>query len=353
MAPCAIPSPFTRDLELIPTSLGYKEVDALSYGRDMGDLYFSVDEFAIGIPSPMPPNVLTEGAAGNEEASADVFRYLGPNEETPFPPTIFGNKAVVDGNGIAPFGGPGVGLIEPNPPTVGSYDGGAGSAPDPRDPGDNLDALDLDTTRADLDFGNIYFSLDSAFSDPLETAPLPFEVPPNTGSAVANGFVGGDVIVNLPGGGNVLYASAATLGLDLFGEDTDDLDALVLKDLGIYGVFEPGIDLIEFSVRRNSSVIGTPDSRLGILIEEGDVLTLPTSPGLAPSILIPAEALGLATVRSGTAASYGVINPTYNEDVWADDVDALDKVAVPEPGTILGLLAVSSLGLTLKRNKQS
>jgi hypothetical protein len=154
------------------------------------------------------------------------------------------------------------------------------------------------------------------------------------------------VIVNpAPGAGNALYAPAAALGLDLLGEGTDDLDALILNDRGTPLVFEPGIDLIEFSVRRNSAVIGLPDSWLGIPIEEGDVLTIPAAPGLPPQIVIPAEALGLATVRSGLGMSWGVPNPQWgDQDLWADDLDALAKV--PEPSTFL-LAALGLLGLAL------
>jgi hypothetical protein len=352
---------YGRTLNLIPTPLGYMEVDALSYGRDLREvLYFSPDEFAVGIPgSPAPPNVRTEGALGNQEASANVFYYLGRNEWTDFPPVpgFPGNTAAVDGDGVPPFGGPGSGLIEPNPPTVGSYVPPAGPWPDPRDPGDNLDAVDLDTRSADL-LGPIYFSLDSEFPDPLETSIPGTGVigppPPNTGSAPANGFFPGDVIVNpAPGAGNVLYAPAAALGLDLLGQGTDDLDALILNDRGTLLAFEPLVDFIEFSVRRNSAVIGLPDSRLGIPIEEGDVLTIPSAPGLPPQIVIPAEALGLATVRSGLGMSWGVPNPQWgDQDLWADDLDALDKMVIPEPTTLLIWTLLAGLGAGLGRRRR-
>ena len=52
-------------------------------------------------------------------------------------------------------------------------------------------------------------------------------------------------------------------------------------------------------------------------------------------IVIPAEALGLATLRSGTAGQFG-----------ADDLDALD--VVPEPAT-LSLLALGGMGLLRRR----
>ncbi len=319
-------------LNIVPGVLGAVELDALSYGKDIGNkIYFSVDEFAVGIPGvPLPPNVTTEGAAigANMEASADVFVYLGPKVPTP-PPALFsipGNMDVIDGDGLFPFGGPGSGLIEPNPAT-------ATGIPDP---GDNLDALDLDTVLANL-FGPIFLSLDTLFLDPLEA----IGAPPNTGTALGNGFVGGDVLVQpVRGTPLTLYASAfVDLGLDAWADgdpftmeaDTDDLDALTLIDDGVIDVFgnlffDPAVDTLLFSVRRGSAVIGVPDSAFGIPIEEGDILAPPAGPGLPPAIFIAAEALGLTTVRSGSAVSYGVINPTYLADLWADDLDALDMV---------------------------
>ena len=103
------------------------------------------------------------------------------------------------------------------------------------------------------------------------------------------------------------------------------------------------VDTIAFSVRRGSAVIGQPDSLFGVPIEEGDILTVPTlavSP--FPALLIPAEALGLLTVRSGSPLPFG----------FGDEVDAID---VPEPGFALqlaaGLAWVAIIGLGLKRSR--
>ena len=115
-------------------------------------------------------------------------------------------------------------------------------------------------------------------------------------------------------------------------------------------------DMLLFSVRRGSAVIGQVDSIFGIPIEEGDVLTTHCPAGSVlpdgtvcvgdvaglgvqlPGIFTAAEQLGLATVRSGTGASWGVVNEAYGVDIWADDLDALDQLSVPTPGTLSLLL---------------
>jgi hypothetical protein len=295
----AAPGVFPGGLGILPGANGFLEVDALSYGRDQGThLDFSVDEFASGVPGPQPPEVASEGAAGAGEAAADIFAYLGPVVSTP-PGPFFGNTAVFDGDALAPSGKVGFGLIEPNPPTPGVIP----------DPGDNLDAIDVDTAFSDLG-GPIFFSLDASFVDPIEGIPV------NSGTAVGNLFSGADVLWSFAGGIPLVAIPANSLGLDLAGFDTDDLDALAFDDADQSLSFTPG-DAVYFSVRRKSAVIGAPDSRFGMPIEEGDILMPPAQPGLPPGIFIAAEAMGLGTARSGTAGPFG-----------PDDVDAID---LPEP----------------------
>jgi hypothetical protein len=315
------------------------EIDALSYGRERGEqLIFSVDDFSVGIQNSTQnhPNVFTEGSAGAQEASADVFSYLGPAVPTQLTGISgAGNRAIIDGNGVAPFGGPGLGLIEPNPPTFLS----------PYDRGDNLDALDINTSAEDV-FRPIFFSLDSKFQDPLEATPG--TTLPNTGTAIGNGFFGGDVVVTVAGTLPVLYAPASALGLDIEGTDTDDLDALALWDDGVLSpttgmpIFSPDRDKILFSVRRGSKVVGMPDSLLGLPIEEGDILAPPpVAGGSTPSIFIPAEELGLATIRSALVSTTD----------FSDDLDAMDIIrVVPEPSTaVMFLFATTGLLATRRR----
>jgi hypothetical protein len=289
------------------------EVDALSYGTDgefrcddaIAHLYFSVDPFAVGnIQSTLTPSVRSEGALGFRDSAADVFVSLtlppGPLPPGAVPPE---NVATIDGNGLPIAGGKhyrGLGLVEPDPPGL------------PPDPGDNLDALDLSPLPGAN--GSVYFSLDASFVDPLTGVP-------NSGSAAANGVLPGAVLKKqISGGPFTVYAQPNQLGLDLLGPGTDDLDGLILSENGD-GVFEPShtpcdwvgpsngvggaTDMLLFSVRRGSAVVGMPDSIFGLPIEPGDVLTTPKTGGLSPfpGIYIAAEDLGLATARSGMVAS--------------------------------------------------
>ncbi|MFN0009507.1 MAG: hypothetical protein ACKVXR_16535 [Planctomycetota bacterium] len=298
-----------------PPAMCPLELDALSYGTDFnpagvvlplaGRWVFSVDEFAAGIPGGLAPDVATEAAPGVFEAAADVFEALGiPGGPIPPPPGPgSGNTGLIDGNGfISPSGGryPGVGLIEPLPPVMG-----------PAAPGDNVDAIDVDTP-----FGTfpVYFSLDAGFFDPLRGVP-------NLGSAAVNGFPPAAVLVTPgPGIAPMMYAPPPALGLDLMGPMTDDLDALVLIENGIPMLqLGPGGDVLYYSVRRGSAVIGVPDSLFGIPIEPGDILTLPAFAGGPPSIYIAAEWLGLVTARM-FAVPFG------------DDLDGLDFRGIPATG---------------------
>jgi hypothetical protein len=290
------------------------EVDALSYGVDMlftpgmprGSFKFSVDRFPVGIPSPVGPSVFSEAPIG--EAPTDVFIDVGPGAwpcgfvpPFGFPPVNWG---LYDGDGLpgpSPFAYPGTGLIEPVPLVC--------VLPSP---GDNLDAVDVD---GPIVFP-VYYSLDNFGPD----FPCGFAM---GGSAAANGgFSAADILISPAGGPPAVWAPAGLLGLDMAGFSTDDLDALVLLENGT-GVPEIGpcptwggpTDMILFSVRATSAVVGVIDPITGLPIEPGDILMPPVPPlipGQPPTIFIAAENLGLSTFRF-----FG----------FPDDMDALDITA--------------------------
>ncbi len=289
------------------------EVDALSYGADGpacpgmlgGSWKFSVNRFDLSFPTPLPPNVFSETPIG--EGAADVFVDIAP---FPWPggfvpPFVIppGNVALSDGDGLpgpSPFAYPGIGLIEPH---------GAGCLPP--DPGDDLDALDYDGPPG----FPIYFSLDGAFGD------VPCGLPLGA-SALANGFLPGDILVSGGAGPPAVWAPAAALGLGA----ADDLDALALFENGT-GVFEPSpgpyvgwgglTDMVVFSVRDGSPIIGVVDPVSLLPIAPGDLLIPPAAAGLPPQVLVAAENLGLATFRSIAMIPY------------QDELDALDVVLFP------------------------
>lgn len=309
-----------NDLGLPPICIGHPggtpcivEVDAMSNGSDRpfpqnfeispGEIMFSVDEFARGLNGGPLPNVRSEAIA--REAASDAFTNLdfmapGPNGN------LFQgrNIGVIDGDGLPSTSGyayPGIGTREPILPNA-----------TPFETGDNKDGMEF----SDASFTGLYFSLDAGFVDPQEGLS-------HSDSAAANGFFGGDILMRT-GTGPAVFAPSFALGLDFIGgPGTDDVDALILWDNG-NGVYDPSIftydwttgatDMLLYSVRRGSAIIGVPDSNFGIPIEEGDILMPPPASAGAflPGIFIPAERLGLVTRRSTGAP-------------FADDVNALES----------------------------
>ncbi|MEY2745487.1 MAG: hypothetical protein RL112_529 [Planctomycetota bacterium] len=276
-------------------------------------LYYSVDEYARGVAGGSPVQNALHAEALLFEAAADVYTtrnlLFGPLQPGAFTP---GTLLVLDGNGLPGSAGStglrqrGLGLVEPIQP------GG------PADAGDNLDTLSM-TLLGPL--GAEYYSLDGSIPDPLNGIA-------GSNTAQTLGVSPSAVLRRLATGSPSVYATASQLGLDREGFATDDLDALILVDDGD-GVFEPSQvpndwvatggaqvgDMLLFSVRRGSRVVGRTDSLFGAPIEPGDILTTPINGVGRPAIYIPAEALGLRTTRSGAPQ--------------ADDLDAFALVGEP------------------------
>ncbi len=275
---------------------------AQSSGVEAGLLRYSVDPFAIGtVNLPGQPGLASEAAA--MDAAADLLTHVHNLPPGPLGPGVpVAHRGSTDGNGLrstSTFTYPGLGLIEPCPPVIGN----------PAYTGDNLDAITFPSTFVPT--SHFYFSLEGSITDPLTGIP-------STGSAQAHGFQGADVLHASGSGTITLFADAASLGLDLVqGPGSDDVDAIEVYDYkgaimdGIYTAptvlfqWETGeSDLVLFSVRRGSAVIGQIDSLLGIPIQESDILMPPIPGGLSPfpGIFIAGERLGLASVRAGTAS---------------------------------------------------
>ncbi|MCC7012313.1 MAG: hypothetical protein IT454_07125 [Planctomycetes bacterium] len=316
------------DLALHATCMGHAagapcpiEVDALDFGLAQplqvgelvrGRLYFSVDRFAHGLGSSGP--LASEAPLHDLAADVLVDLGLGPlfGPLAPFSAAQPGAACAVDGDGQASASGAialGLGLIE-GPNAL---------------PGDDLDALALSHAVAApagwFPSDGAFLSLASSFADPLSGQP-------GNGSAAAHGFVGGDVLRRAsPTAPLGVWASATQLGLDLVaGPDSDDLDALIVWNNSTPG-FQPSqvpfdwhngaSDMLLFSVRRGSALVGQPDSIFGLPIQPGDVLTTPLAGGASPfpGILIACENLGLAALGLGRVGA---------PFAFGDELDALE-----------------------------
>ena len=313
------------------------ELDAVSFGADAlllsnpaytFNIYFSVDEFAQGLPLGGQDATVASEAA-QQEAAADVFlsrlQGVGPFVPGQVAPN---NLQVADGNGSTTSGSgftPGLGLVEPSPPNS--------QVPDL---GSNLDAFELSGSTNPAT-QKIYFSLQGGVQDPLEPLGVFFD------SANLEGFQGGDILVFDPLTNSVsVYATADQLGLDLAGVvGVDDVDGLIVVENGVPGYQPPGAlydwqtgtsDLILFSVRRGSDIIGTQDSLLNLPIGPGDVLIPPIGGGFAgpmpPGVFVPSSTLGLGPMDEVDALDAGDVGdePLYdcNDNGIEDSTDIAD-----------------------------
>ena len=128
-------------------------------------------------------------------------------------------------------------------------------------------------------------------------------------------------------GAGAIFATSLMLGLDtpaVGGLGADDIDALEVFDYGTVGLFEPGLDLVLFSLDPTSPSLG-----LGFL--PGDVLS--STGGGVFGLAIPAGALGLGLTPVGAP----------------DNLTALS--VVPEPSAALFCLFAFGLAATRRRRQ--
>jgi hypothetical protein len=105
------------------------------------------------------------------------------------------------------------------------------------------------------------------------------------------------------------WAPAAGLGLDSLGPGSDDIDALIIQDLGLPGAFDPA-DFVAFSLTPASATLGIVGP--GYAAGGGDLL-VPDGPDVdaLPDIFIPAVGFGLVAAT--------------------DNLDAIDTFRPPPP----------------------
>lgn len=258
----------------------FDNLDALSYGQDpiRNPLYFSVDRVAVGVAGT---DVFDQAAPALAEAAGDVFVSLPPAGD---------NLLFIDEEAL--------GL------TPGFF-------------GDDLDALEIDTLPAPW----TYFSIDRL--------------------SATNGFGAGtlanDILIS-PGNGafGIFALGELNMGLDAM----DDLDALVLCDVNLNGVLNPGVDLALFSLSTFSPSAFTTSGLSyapGVKgrLSPADVLFTDFTGGF--TLWAPAGALGLLP---------------------DDELDALDTIlvgpkVVPEPGSFVLLSFGGFIGAMINRRRRT
>ena len=272
------------------------ELDALSHGMDalwgLHVVYFSVDRAA-------------QSQAGGllDSANFNVYSQAGLNQEAG---DIF---ATIDSAGVASYPR-GDNMIHQHQSFLGLVPNILWFQNNTGEELDNLDALSFeesDLTNDGVPDVNTYFSLGPNASSGL-----------NSPTLTANGWSGADILVDMPGGGLSVFASAASMGLDA---EEDDIDALVVLDMNRNGAPDAG-DRAMFSLAPGSKTL-TDNA-----YSPGDLFATTFSQGHV--VLYEAENLGL---------------------LGTDNLDALEVQLVPEPGT-LALLALGGVVVASRRRRR-
>ena len=282
------------------------EIDALSSGFHdpfvNTPLFFSVDRESVGLEGGIGPNVFTEAPlfqqAGDIYLSNSVFLApalaaaslpgVGPGFAGPLPTDLENGTHTLSFNQNALIDGFSFNLVPTIAPGVFNSFNPVGS-PVPLQ--DNIDGFEFDFFDSpdpdNLPDQNLFYSFDLATADQFGVSPA-------------------DVLVEIPDSvnppiypsGNV-FASASTLGLDLFGAGTDDLDALVIFDGGDVGELNPLQDFALFSLAPGSASLENsfePLSAADVFVTafDGRFGYLPEL-SLAPGRVSNAQTLGLQT----------------------------------------------------------
>ena len=262
-APVLLPPPPPNP----PAPPGTYIVDALSSGNEAGDRYlFSVTAGAVGLPATpvafevavgTPPSQIFPGPPIGPfppEPEGDVFQIMGPT---------FGIVAM----SLAPvmFAAP-----------IDEFLLGLNVGPAGPPVGDDLNGLMIRMPAGGV--GTAYYSLAAGGLGPIgPCGPMPCYQPADIISPA------------LPLG--VPWAPAVGLGLDSLGPGSDDIDALIIQDLGLPGAFDPA-DFVAFSLTPGSATLGIAGP--GYAAGGGDLLVPDgPDPDPLPDIFIPAIAFGL------------------------------------------------------------
>ena len=255
LGPGATPLLFPPPPPNLPAPPGAYIVDAISSAGDAGSRYlFSVAAGAAGLPATP---VALEVLVGTPPSQFFPGPPLGP-----LPPEPEGD--------IFRITGPTFGLAGPALPLV-------------------FPAVQVDEFLLGLNVGDDLAGL--MLRIPIGGPPFAYYSLGVGGLGPAPAYAPADIISPaLPLG--VPWAPAPLLSLDTFGPGTDDIDALIVQDLGAPGFFDPA-DWVAFSLTPASLTLAAPGP--GYAPGGGDLLVpdgLDLDP--LPDIFIPAAAFGLA-----------------------------------------------------------
>lgn len=274
-----------------PNPPGFYIIDGLSSGADAGLSYrYSAMMGAVGLPATP---VAFQAAVGT--APSHIFGAGPP--VGPTPPEVAGDVFSIAGPmfGILAASTP---LAFPAPGFTDEFALGLNVGPVVPD---DLNSL---TYRAAIP-GGFYYSLAA-------------------GGLGGSGAAPGDIL-NITG----IWAPSLILSLDSFGPGSDDIDALLVQDLGILGLYEPGIDFVAFSLTPGSPTLGAAGP--GYALGGGDLLVPDGADADAlPDIFIPGFAFGLAP---------------------GDNLDAIDVIPEPAVGSLL--MAGFAYLIVFRRNRST
>lgn len=294
-------------------------------------LKFSVDRGTTGLPgTPLALEAGFNQAPADLYTSTKLFHHPGNFVGLPAGGAFVGGLPSV-------IGGPNSNVLTYDDSFFGLTPGlgagnllGPGVAAPPIIPGshDNLDAYnDLPTPLLDVN------------GDQINDTNYFFSISPD--EAFAAGINPGDILDVAAGAGGtapVPYATAFSIGLDMYGQHgTDDIDALILWDNGIpLGPMwggpggEPGIDFALFSLANGSS---------SLLAIQGMGLPVDGS-----SIFFTDFNGSFALYAFGS--DLGVLDMLMSGEPLIANIDALE--IIPAPGT-LALIALSGLVIMHRR----
>jgi len=288
-------------------------------------IYFSGDDVSVGMPGTHYDHQAMRMQAAGDRFVANGFTWLtpmqvlmgGPQQNAIVGPVLPGPINLLSANQTRYNEIPSIDQLMFN-----TYVPPAGAIPL-----DDMDALELTPIDFDGDQVHdtfIYFCLDrmSQSLGPLGALP-------------------GDVLVVWPGAPGIqVFAPAPMLGLDMAVVGADELDALVVWDLGNVGQVDPGLDVALFSLAPGSLYLDGPDGMPGTADDYSAADIFVTDFTGFNLLYMPANALGMEFWDNIDALDVEAFEGEWSIEIW-------DEIPEEEiPGDVDGNGVVDGLDLT-------